>query len=151
MAYAWEFRTKFILWLICRKRRQIWTDVAITISSFWRKKRKQPKLFQADTQEGDKHAFPPPVVPGEAHTSFLPAHPSCSLAPNSGDFCLPQIPFHQNTQRRVLQHVPTQIALPVLEALPTCTAQPAKMRGSDTGTGWGKQGGLAGGGFLPAI
>jgi len=64
-------------------------------------------MFLADTQEeGDKRAFPLPVVPVEGGTSFLPAHPSCSLAPGAEDFCLPQIPSHQHTQRPVSQLEP---------------------------------------------
>lgn len=130
--------------------RQIWRSV-ITISSFWRKKRKQLKLFLADTQEGHKCAFPSSVVPGEAGTSFLPAYPSCSVAPSFGISACLKFPFHQHTQRLVSQLEPTQIILPELGGLFTCTAQSAKLRGSVSGTGWEKHDGLAGRGFLPAI
>lgn len=80
--------------------------VLLQFPCFERKKSKQVKLFVADAQKGDRCTFPLPVVPVDAGTSFLPAHPVCSPSPSAGDFCLPQTPFHQNIQQALLEHEP---------------------------------------------
>lgn len=54
-----------------------------------KEQKKTTEAVSNDTQERDKCAFPPAVVPVESGISFLPAHPSCSLAPGSGDLFMP--------------------------------------------------------------
>lgn len=68
------------------ERRQIRTNIVIAVSSFWRRKRKKPKFFLANTWEGDKCAFTPAhCASGRWH--LLPASPpSCSLAAGAGGF-----------------------------------------------------------------